>query len=333
MSSRVLFNNAAAARRFAVKASRRPGCSWKRFQSSSSSQQTSSSGSLASHMVAGIAGGGVVILAGYAYYHQSGLKTVVQTSKEFKLYLQSTKDSVVEKTRQATKNPSQALESLKGIVKSYVAFVPGGSAYVDSAFEQIEDLRETHGDETNKAIQEITDEISKVVSEGKADVPTAAKVFEAMRKGMSKIQELGKKVGGDALEKNPKAKEMLSSGFGQLMNLAGKGDQEAKRAYEAINERLQAIEKFQEKFGHGDISESLGNGADAFKKAIESLPRGDEIIKKAPHLQDIVDLAQKRGDEAKDLLEETYRDVSKVLEEKGKKAKELGKKAASDANN
>lgn len=44
-----------------------------------------------------------------------------------------------------------------------------------------------------------------------------------------------------------------------------------------------------------------------------------------------MELAQKRGDKVKDLLEETYRDVAKVLEEKGKKAKDLGKKAAGDA--
>lgn len=180
---------------------------------------------------------------GYAYYHQSGLKTAVQTSKEVKAYLQSTKDSVVEKTRQAAKNPSQALETLKAITKSYVAFIPGSSTYVDSTFEQIEELQEKHGDETNKVLQEITDEISKTVSEGKPDISTAAKVIDSLRKGMSKLQELGKKIGGDALEKNPKAKEMLSTGFGQLMSMAGKGDQEAKKAYEAISERVRERRK------------------------------------------------------------------------------------------
>lgn len=43
------------------------------------------------------------------------------------------------------------------------------------------------------------------------------------------------------------------------------------------SKQLQAIEKFQEGFGKGDISESLGSGAETFKKAIESLPMGDEV--------------------------------------------------------
>jgi len=282
---------------------------------------------LASHVAAGVAGGGVVVLAGYAYYHTSGLKTAVQTSKEVKAYLQSTRDSVVEKTRQAAKNPSQALDALKGIVKSYTAFIPGSSIYVDSTFEQLEDLKEAHGDEANKVLQEITDEMSKAVSDGKADATTAAKVFDSMRKGIIKLQDLGKKVGGDALEKNPKAKEMLSGGFGQLMNLAGKGDQEARKAFDAINERLQAIEKFQGNSGQNDGS----SGAETLKKALGSLPMGGDLLKKAPHLQDIMELADKHGEQAKELVEETYRDVVKVLEEKGKKAKDLGEKVASDA--
>ncbi len=44
-----------------------------------------------------------------------------------------------------------------------------------------------------------------------------------------------------------------------------------------------------------------------------------------------MELADKHGEQAKELVEETYRDVVKVLEEKGKKAKDLGEKVASDA--
>jgi len=294
---------------------------------------------MASHMAAGVAGGGVVILAGYAYYRSSGLQTAVQTSKEVKAYLQSTKDSVVDKTREAAKNPGQTLEALKGIVKSYVAFIPGSTVYVDSTFEQLEEIRESHGDEANKILQEITDDMSKAVSGGKADMTTASKVFESMRKGLLKLQELGKKVGGDALEKNPKAKEMYDGGITQLKGLVGKGGQGSGKVYDAINERLQTIENsyklIQENFGQSegsDISGQLQSGAaETLKKALGSLPMGSQILEKAPHLQDILELADKRGEQAKGLLEETYRDVVKVLEEKGKKAKELGEKAADDA--
>lgn len=87
-----------------------------------------------------------------------------------------------------------------------MAFIPGSSTYVDSTFEQIEELQEKHGDETNKVLQEITDEISKTVSEGKPDISTAAKVIESLRKGMSMLQELGKKIGGGCVGEEPESK-------------------------------------------------------------------------------------------------------------------------------
>lgn len=47
------------------------------------------------------------------------------------------------------------------------------------------------------------------------------------------------------------------------------------------------------------------------------------MIKKAPHFQDALNLAQDRSEDAKKLAKETFSDVMAVLEEKGKKAKEL----------
>lgn len=42
-------------------------------------------------------------------------------------------------------------------------------------------------------------------------------------------------------------------------------------------------------------------------------------MKKAPHFQDALNLAQERGEDAKKLAKETFADVMAVLEEKGKK--------------
>ena len=43
-----------------------------------------------------------------------------------------------------------------------------------------------------------------------------------------------------------------------------------------------------------------------------------------------MELANKHGKEAKELIDETYQDIVKILEEKGKKAKEIADKAKGD---
>ena len=175
---------------------------------------------------------------GYAYYHTSGLKTAVQTTKEIKSYLQSSKDSLLQKARESTKNPSQTLRYLRDVAKSYVAFVPGASGYVDATFDTFDELHETHADEVDKILKDVADELSKTAEEGGADVTTAARVYEILRSATARLQELSKKVGVSILEKNPALKEKLGAGYDQLRSLAEKGGPEAKKILDDVTNQV-----------------------------------------------------------------------------------------------
>ena len=54
------------------------------------------------------------------------------------------------------------------------------------------------------------------------------------------------------------------------------------------------------------------------------------MLGKAPHVQALLTAVKERGDDAKQLAQETWQDVVNVLEEKGKKAKELGDRLEED---
>lgn len=172
------------------------------------------------------------------YYRTSGLSTVVQTSKDVKNYLKSTRDSVVTKTREVAKNPSQALEFLRSVSKSYTSFIPGAGSYVDSTFDQLEELHETHGEELDKILSETTEEIQKVASQRGADATTATKIFEVLRSSVSRMQEVGKKAGKDLLDKNPALKEKLGGGYDQLLSLAERGGPEAKKIISDVKKQV-----------------------------------------------------------------------------------------------
>lgn len=172
------------------------------------------------------------------YYRTSGLSTVVQTSKDVKNYLKSTRDSVVTKTREVAKNPNQALDFLRNVSKSYTSFIPGAGSYVDSTFDQLEELHETHGEELDKILSETTEQIQKIASDGGADATTATKIFEILRSSVSRMQEVGKKAGKDLLDKNPAIKEKLGGGYDQLISLAERGGPEAKKIISDVKNQV-----------------------------------------------------------------------------------------------
>ena len=60
---------------------------------------------------------------------------------------------------------------------------------------------------------------------------------------------------------------------------------------------------------------------------IRSMPGGDEALQRLPDMQVFVVVSRDRGDEAEELTKETYEEILRVLEEKGKKAKQLAEDA------
>ncbi|TFK54318.1 hypothetical protein OE88DRAFT_1624751 [Heliocybe sulcata] len=207
---------------------------------------------------AGVAGGAVVFLGGYAYYHFSGLKTVVDTSKSAKAYLQQAHESVKEKA----KNPNEALAYLRQIAKSYVGLIPGLSSYVDSTFDAFDKLAEKHGDEVNAIAKKGYDEIQGIIKEngGKADFQTATKIMNVLQKRAAELQDLAKRAGGDAVEplfeKYPQLKEKLGGGYEQFRELVEKQGPEAKKIFDDTKKQVMEI------FSKGVSQDALNQAQD-----------------------------------------------------------------------
>lgn len=90
-----------------------------RFQSSSSSSNASSGSHPA--LTGAVAGGASALVVGYTWYHFSGVKSAVQTSNKVRDYA----NSGVQKLKESTPEPNEALGYLRDTASSYAAFVPG----------------------------------------------------------------------------------------------------------------------------------------------------------------------------------------------------------------
>ncbi|TBU29589.1 hypothetical protein BD311DRAFT_266400 [Dichomitus squalens] len=414
-----------------------------RFQSSSTgfgSGTGSSTSYDASHLAAGLAGGSVVLLGVYAWYHLSGTKKVVQSTQKAAQYYEQAKQAIAEKT---PKDPNEALDYLRSFAQSYLVVIPGARPHIDAAFDTIDQLRDSHGDEVNRVVGDGYEEVRVIIRDsGAMDASTAMRVLDVLRRRSGELEELGKKAGKDAFgslsEKYPQVSEKLGGGYEEFKRLAKSKGPEAKKIFddtakqireifskgfsqdsinqarelvqsktsevrkivkassqEAWNKSIEEASPYldnipeikqllndnasafiaagatgltggssstQELFSRikdlaqGDAlknkekmnelrdfvkekaheaeeqgSQELERGWQSLQEWIRTMPGGDEALERLPDVKVFVQVSREKSDEAKKLVKETYEGVLRVLEEKGKKAKQLAGEVQDDS--
>ncbi|KAF2488855.1 hypothetical protein BU16DRAFT_531903 [Lophium mytilinum] len=230
---------------------------------SSSAPASSSSGAL----VGGLAGGALVFTGGYAWYHFSGAKTLVSTSKSISSSLSATKN----KLKESAPEPNEALEWLRSTTQSYAAFIPGAKGYVDTAFNDLDSVRAKHGDEVDKIVKEAYGEL-KEVSGKEMTLQTAAEAWDIIQKRIAQIMELAGDAAQDILNNHPEIKSKVGGSVDQLKQM---GDQYGPEAKKQVDQTFDQIK---------DIMSS-GLSADTATK-----------IKKV--VEEKIELVKKMGDEA-----------------------------------
>lgn len=176
----------------------------RRFQSTHANADAS-----ASPLAAGLAGGIVALSGGYAWYHISGVKKVVETAKSTIETFETAKDKVVT----ATPSPTAALGFVRSTISSYAAFLPKGTKEtLDSAFESLDQLSSgPHAKEAEKILADTYAELKKIFQEGGFDASTAEKVQHVVEDKSKALRRLMGDVGQEILDKNPKLAETLKS--------------------------------------------------------------------------------------------------------------------------
>merc|ERR1712000_696185 len=228
ISSRVA---ARTARQTATRSARMPYRQPVRFQSTASSSSSGGSSS-SGHLAAGLAGG--VIGAGVFYslytFTPAGRtastinKTAMEANKKYK--------EAAQKLQEKTPNADQAVDSIKQFAYSYVAWIPGGRAYVDTAFDdfldnhpqvkeklggnvdQLKRMGEEYGPEAKKQVDETWKQLKDIVAGG-VSVSSLNKARQLIDDKVKQVKKLGDEAWNKAyeqakpvLEKNPKVKEI-----------------------------------------------------------------------------------------------------------------------------
>lgn len=144
------------------------------------------------------------------------------------------------------------------------------SSQVDAAFDTLDELHDTHGEELNKIIQGAYEDVAGILRDaqksgapagGALDAATASKLMSVIGKRVSELNELGKKAGSDAfgkLEENyPMIAQTIGTSYDELKGLAQRGGPEAKKLVEDSIAQVQ------------DLLKNSKNAPDAWGRARE----------------------------------------------------------------
>ncbi|KAF1919976.1 hypothetical protein BDU57DRAFT_470591 [Ampelomyces quisqualis] len=230
MLSRQAMQNA----RFAARSAGRPAmrtakphfrAQQSRFESTAPSATAGNSGAGSHAAIGAVSGAAAAMAVGYIFYRTSGARDVVMASKKTKAYV----NSATQKIKETTPEPNEALAWLRNAAQSYAAFIPGAKGYVDSAFDDLDAVREKHGDEVDSIISEAYSEMRSVLSNGDVSLVTAHKTWDILAKHMSRIADLAGDSAQQIMDNHPQLKEKVGGNWDKLKEYGDRYGPDAKK--------------------------------------------------------------------------------------------------------
>ncbi len=224
------------------------------------------------------------------------MNTVRKTEDAFKSYGKQFKES--------SPDPNVALEWLRSTAKSYAAFIPGAAGYVDSAFDDIDAVRNKHGKEVDNIIKEAYAELKDVSQEGMS-MTAAKKAWDILQKHLQRIGDLAGDAATDIVNNHPALKDKVGGNMDQLKQMGDKYGPEAKKQVDETWDQIRDIVK-------------MGVSASTIPK-IQSL-----VQEKTQKIQELGGKVWDQGmEKAKPYLDKSP-EVKKLVEENKEKLKKQG---------
>ncbi|KXS94153.1 hypothetical protein AC578_7676 [Pseudocercospora eumusae] len=212
--------------------------------SSTASSGGGGGGGGGSALTGGLIGGGVVFAAGYAYYHFSGAKTVVQKAQSAKQYADQIADQVKAELKELKPTDSDnALNEIKRFAQKYATWVPGGKDFIDSSFKDLEDIQKKHGKEVDEVAKKTYDELKEVANKKGASLEVINDVWQILAKRLQELSSIAGDAGQQILDNHPEAKEKLGGSFDQLKQLGDRLGPEAKKQVDETFKQASNIAK------------------------------------------------------------------------------------------
>ena len=201
--------------------------------------------------------------------------------------------------------------------------------------DQLKQMGDKYGPEVKKQVDETWDQIRDVVKGG-VSASTIPQIQSLVQEKVQKIQELGGKVWDQGMEKAKpyldKSPEVQKLVYENKEKLKKQGN--VQELYEKVKNAVQSgntdslkqyVQNTVKKAGQ---SGEEGRGGGGIEKYLNMVPGGSEIMPKLTQLQQI---AQEHGEEAENIVKDTFKEIQEVLQKRIGEAEELAQKAKKNA--
>ncbi len=181
-----------------------------------------------SPFIAGLAGG----LAGagllYGIYQMTPASKMARKINTAARETENKYQQLAATIQQKTPTTDEAVSKLKPFCYSWVAWVPGGRQYVDTAFSDLDAIRKSHGDEVDKIVSETYRELQGIA---RADfsLESVPKVYDALANLAKKIASLSGRAADQILERHPQLNDQVGEPISQLKQMGAQYGPEASK--------------------------------------------------------------------------------------------------------
>ncbi|KAI0769674.1 hypothetical protein BD413DRAFT_476947 [Trametes elegans] len=237
---------------------------------------------------------------------------------------------------------------------------PQLSEKLGGGYDELRRLAEAKGPEAKKLYDETRTQIQEIFSKGfsQEGIDQARELIQSKTSQVRKIAQSSAqdawnqalKEAGPYLDKVPEIKQLLTenqdkfiaAGAATLTGGSSSTQEIFKRIKESAQgdnaknkEKVKELRDFVQKKAEEaeeQGSARLERGWESLQDWIRTMPGGEDALKRVPDVKVFVKVSQDRREDAKKLAQETYEAVLEVLEEKGKKAKQLADDVKHDTN-
>ncbi|PIL34173.1 hypothetical protein GSI_03884 [Ganoderma sinense ZZ0214-1] len=218
-----------------------------------------------------------------------------------------------------------------GAFESLARKYPQVSETLGVGYEEFKKLAEVKGPDARKVFDDSGKQIREIFRKGfsQDSVSQARELIQSKTNEVRRIAQASSQAAWDKsvreaspyLNKLPEIRQILSDNASDFVSVSAANLNEATSSTEELFSRIKDaartdVVKNEKKMG--ELRDYVLQ-----KEWIRSMPGGDEALQRLPDMQVLVQVSRDRTDEADALKKETYEEILRVLEEKGKKAKEF----------
>lgn len=157
--------------------------------------------------LAGCAAGAAILLGTSVWSQIAGADSAILTARTSKMVVNNLVEELIASLKAGSHNAPEALDMLRRTTLPYASTIPGGTAFVERLFREIDVVRRQRGGEVDRAVVETRSELANARKRG----ASAGEMQMTVLKQLAKLSAFTSNATQDMLARNPGLRPYFSA--------------------------------------------------------------------------------------------------------------------------